>query len=445
MKFVISMLFLFPLFVTFPAFSEENTEENTVSISEERKRTIQYGIDSEILPLIEELREEENENFIEEMAELLTTTLNEEIKIACFNYLKELEKDIAMDEGTSILKDFEEYGPKVVKSAIEYVSAVKEKIDPDLVKPLIEADSEIAMSAITNFSNNKVDGLAGVLREKYERHDTTVNIRAEILLALGKLGDKSSKDLLESVAANEGEERILRHYACSALGEIGDPDSLGTLLEVYKSDDAVTRSYAFYGISKIDAKEADEILLRALRDSYWKIRVYACEGIGEKKLQQAVPALQYKAEKDPELQVRTAAIEALSAIGNGEALKTVYSVFEDENENTRERLSALEGLVEHHFPGSLPKIKEVFEKELVKKKSFILDPLCGTLSKQKAPGLADLYKKMLDHSSMTVKIYALRGIGHNSFQQLREEVERFTKDGMPVSLKKHALRALEGL
>lgn len=444
-RFIAIFIITCGIFSSMPAFSQEEAgeAEEIVSIREERKRTLKYGIDSEIEPLLQTITEEETGEYVEEAVDLLSSTLNNDIKRACFSYLQTLENDSAVPAAEEILTNFEDRPLPLIKSAMEYLVELKEQAEPDLVFPLIEADSDIALSAIRSFSEIKVEGLTALLKEKYEERGIGVNMKAEILLALGKLKNPDTRELLESIAADEGEESILRNYACSALGELGNPGSIDVLMQVYASDDALTRSYALYGISKIDDERSQEIVIGALRDSYWKIRVYACEGLGERKVSAAVPALQYKAERDPEIQVRRAAVEALILIGGGDALDTVYRIFKNERSNTSLRLAAFENLMEHRFPAALPVIKEVFQKELSKENSAILDQMCKKFSLTESPQMTEFYKSMLDHGSLTVKIHALRGIALNSVGQLREEVEKLSAEEMPSAIRKHALRTLE--
>ncbi len=419
-------------------------QENT-SLTEERKRTLQFGIDSEIEPLIDQLVDEKDESFIQEISSLFEQSRTIKIRTACLKYLKSVESDGVLGPAEDIMLHYEDHPLPLVKEVIDYISSIRETIELEKIVHLIEGENTIAAAAIRRFSTLEVEGLTEVLKKKYDDRNTDTPLRAEILLAFGNLKDESTIPLLEAVARDDGEDATLRHYACSALGEIGDPESLPVLIGVYSSDDALTRSYALYGISKIDDPKSSEIVLSALRDSYWKIRVYACEALGEKKLKEAVPALQYKAEKDPEVPVRNAAVTALAEIGGNDALETLYKLFETDLTNTNVRITAFNGLAEHHFSASLGKIEEVFEKELAKDRSAILDYICKTLSMKVAPNLTEFYKKMLDHGSLTVKIHALRGIATNSVQQLKSEVEKLAGEEMPKSIRKHALQTLESL
>lgn len=434
----------FVLFFGIMAASAAGGQEN-ISLTEERKRTLQFGIDSEIEPLLDQLADEKDEAFIQEISALFEQSRTTKIRTACLEYLTSVESDAALDQAEEIMLGYEDHPLSLVKGVIDYISSIRDAIELKKIGPLLEGEAAIAAAAIRKFSTLEVEGFTEVLKKKYDDRNTDTSLRAEILLAFGNLKDKSTIQMLETIARDEGEEATLRHYACSALGEIGDPESLPVLIGVYTSDDALTRSYALYGISKIDGPKASEIVLSALRDSYWKIRVYACEALGEKKMKEAVPALQYKAEKDPELPVRSAAVTALAKIGGNEALETLYKLFETDLTNAALRITAFNGLAEHHFPAALEKIREVFEQELAKDRSSILDTICKTLSMKEAPNLTDFYKKMLDHGSLTVKIHALRGIATNSVQQLKSEVEKLAGEEMPGSIRKHALQALESL
>lgn len=424
---------------------KEVEREELQSIAEERQLTLRFGIDEQILPVLESITAEGDEIYQEDVLSLLGLSLNPRVRTAAFAYLEKIENEKAVEAAEAIVAEFEDTQIELLRAAMSYLAAVKKEITLDFIRPLLQSEEQTALAALKSFREREIEGLAELLLEMFEDKDSSEGIKQEIILTFGKLGDPAPVSMLEEIALDEGESNTLRHYACSSLGEIGSVDSLPVLLQVYGSNDAIMRSYALYGISKLDDKRADEILIGALRDSYWKIRVFACEGIGEKKLGEAVPILQFKAEKDPEIPVRRSAVQALVVIGSAKAMETVQNLFKDEKVSAAIRITALESMVEHTLNESIPVIKEVFDNELAKKTPILLDTICGILSKQEEGNLADFYKKMLAHPSMTVQIHALRGIRLNKMGQFREQVEKLTEDHMPASLRKHAKMTLDAM
>ena len=436
--------------ITTPGISQDSDSSDAkkeISLTEERKRTLRFGIDSEILPVLEAVSEEKDPAFIKEVTNLFEESFNEKIKIACIEYFKAVEEELGVEHALDIISDYGNRDIELVVAVLDYLSSIEHEKAFELMKEIVEEkkDGKVLLAAIRGLSKAGAEDAAKLFIEKYKSGGLGTELKAELLLAFGRLKSKETVPLLTGIVADSVEEPVLRRYACTALGEIGDPASIDVLLEAYSSDDPIFRNYALNAIGMIDKPETSSILIQALRDDYYKIRITAAEALGDRKETKAVPILVYKAEKDPQIAVRTAAAEALGKIGTAEGVEKLEEFAKGERFNLKVRIAAIEILIEYHLGKSKQLLKELIKKEWDKKNSVIMERICRVLSFTEAKGLAEMFELMLDHPTVIVKIHGLRGIRINRIKSLREKVESLAEEGSAASVRKHAASALETL
>ena len=179
-------------------------------------------------------------------------------------------------------------------------------------------------------------------------------IRQYLSMVLGNLGDRRATPLLVEALGDPTQET--RIYAALALGRLRDPAAVPPLLKTFASDERDVRKAAIYALGEIGDRRAVEPLAAALGDPIADVRFNAAialtrlgdrraigviremldrsrldrvEGMRPEQKEQtilaAIPALTRiapeeakailgpLAEKDPSLQVRSAAKEALDA------------------------------------------------------------------------------------------------------------------------------------
>jgi HEAT repeat protein len=137
-------------------------------------------------------------------------------------------------------------------------------------------------------------------------------------LALGKIGDTRAFDaLLESLKKTPP-----NFYAATALGELKDPRSFEILVKLLEAPASVG-VHATTGLGKLGDKRAISYLLKALNADYASTRYFAAEALGDLEAVEALPKLAELALNDhksiAEIQggpdkVSDAAIEAIKKI-----------------------------------------------------------------------------------------------------------------------------------
>lgn len=152
--------------------------------------------------------------------------------------------------------------------------------------------------------------------------------REEALRRLGELKDKKAVPVVLEYLKEPGK---YRGYAAQALGLIGDPSVVPSLLkavdlEVGAGADEPTRykhranERIVQALGALAAKDGAEVVLKLLssRDSY--VRLAAVRALGEIGSKSAVPALSDIVRKDDNMFMKKTATEALGEIGDAEAI-----------------------------------------------------------------------------------------------------------------------------
>ncbi len=441
--YIILSLYLLTSFIF--AEDTENKEE-IKSLTEERRETLLYGIDSEVLTLIKKLKEEKNDSLNKEVLQVFNESLNISIRKNILDFLSSMDSGEAEDSVYILLKNNEDLSDDFIESCINYLSKNKKKEYAELFVEFIDYDKPaVSTAAIRAIGKSGFTEYSPDLIKLFEDDDFTSSSKAIIIKSLGDLRSTESVEILTDILENNDEEKSWRWYACDSLGKIGAPQSINTILSAYNSDDAILRSYAISAIGNYKDKKATDLLLHGLRDSFWKIRIASARSLGKNKINEAIPILMYKAKKDPETNVRIEALIALSEIGTSESFNFLRDLYSKKTSSPKPRAKALEMLVKHDLNNSIAVINQVMKEEWDIENSYILETTCRNLSFTKNQNLKDIFSRMLKHPSITIKIYGIRGVIKNNFTGFKDDIEKLSKEGNPMSLRKNALSAMERL
>lgn len=439
------------------AFSAEETEEpkepeadaqaeESSSITEEWRRVLLYGIDSEVLEVVGSLRKYQETSLNPELLQVLEDTGDAQLKEEILSFFGQSGFGDATDYAVGIVSDPYDTRESLVTAALRYLAAVKAEAGAAAVLELAQqgngAMSRTAIRTLGSIGGAKhAQPLLDMLQDVYASSDT----RSEVILALGELAAQEAVEPLIQLVADDEEEAVLRRYACDALGKIGDERALPVLKDAYGDDDTWLRAYAVYALSQFDDPETGELLMRALKDSFWRVRVSAAQGLADLGLADAVPILTYKAERDPVMQVRTEAAKALAAIDTAEAATNIREIVSDQRTPLSLRIEAIQALVEQNLKAHLPFVMETIGTEWDDPDSRLVEQVCRLLSTKESAELREPFEMMLSHPSFVIQIYGVRGIARNGFRDLTDELRALTAKGHHRSLRSTAVAALETL
>ena len=164
-----------------------------------------------------------------------------------------------------------------------------------------------------------------------------------LLLACGCASDNSflgyvkglrGKTVKENVRNLTHEDPDVRRQAVVALGERRNPDVLKIVCAVLDGDkDAMVRASAAEALGKIGDPGAIPSLVKALSDEYYPVRWDALKALGELKAESALPDIERLARTDRQSDCRQAAVIALGKIGGKEVIGTLIDALGDKDES----------------------------------------------------------------------------------------------------------------
>jgi HEAT repeat protein len=181
------------------------------------------------------------------------------------------------------------------------------RYETNVIDALGEIGDEQAVPSLIRIANDKNT-------DRYTRY--------EAIEALGKIGGLEARDALVQILQTEADESAVK-----ALGEIGDPQTIGVIISVLKRQDLSysRRISAAEALGKIGNPEAVPYLIVALTDHYpevsWKSavalgQIFSKQPDPEKVKADALPALLDVIEKADE-NFNWGALQFLGPIGNG--------------------------------------------------------------------------------------------------------------------------------
>ena len=156
-----------------------------------------------------------------------------------------------------------------------------------LIKRLSDENQEIRVSAadaLVKIGEPAVPMLIEVL--KGQNQET----RYEAVYVLGEIGRPAMPALIEALADEEWE---VRYSANEALSRIGEPAVPALKKALANADDGV-RSWAAWGLGVIGepAKTAVPMLIQALSDEHWDVRMQAAHALEEIGISEAMQAVE---------------------------------------------------------------------------------------------------------------------------------------------------------
>jgi HEAT repeat protein len=143
-------------------------------------------------------------------------------------------------------------------------------------------------------------------------NDENVHVRANVIVVLGKIGDRRATQPLCRVLAAD---RELAQYTAEALGELRDTAALELLIQALKQHEGPARAKAAEALGKIGNRRAVESLILAL-DTDIEAGAAAAEALGRIGDPRAVKHLEHARQADRE-EIRYQAERALEAMGFG--------------------------------------------------------------------------------------------------------------------------------
>ncbi len=436
----ILLCFIFISLLPFNSFSDEGEQSPLESLRE----TLLYGIESEVLEAVKNVRESREERLNEDLETLLEETASVAVRGAVLAYFTATEYRGAEETALNLLEQTEVENAGLIIDLIKYLSEIKsDKIAEYLAEAIDEQNSSISLAAIKALGSSESQENGQLLLDRLQDEEYPDKLKPELILALGELAYKPALEELTKIAQNRDAERVWRMYACDSLGKIGDNESIQVFKDIFSEGNALLTIYAASALSNYAMSEVEDLLIQGLKNSNVRVRIAAARGLANKEATKAVKVLIYKARRDPDRKVKLQAIESLGQIGSNKALDFLLELFSDKNQSPDVLETALCTLVDNHLNSSLSTIKEVIDREWAEKDQKTIELIGKKLSQIEHRGLKDIFAQLIESTNFIVRIYAIRGMENNRTAGYKEIIKSISTEDPHPAVRKAALMLLE--
>ncbi len=424
---------------------DTNTSSEIKSLKEERLETLMFGLDGEVINLINTLIGEEDNSYTKELSELFETARNAALKDKIIAYFSHFGDPSLKEYALYLLEDPFDEKNSTVNAVIQYVGDLEIAEASSLLVDLIDYEEEAYFSAAIT-ALGKIGGTEDALfLVEYLENDLPIAQRQNVVRALASLEEVQTYDALVDMVENEDENSYVRMYAAEAIGKINPTESLDILTDLYNSTDPNLREYAIKGVSANSSPEAEKLIAIALRDDHYKVRLQAIDSIKEKNITSAAPALLYRTKNDSESAIKIKGYDVMAYLNYSDGIDYMIDLLEDER---------VEDTVKAHVSSSLLKYN------ISKGVDAVIILALKTVNDDKKKNLRyALGKEFAKHENakfesvcsayLASKDVATQGTGldiyrRNPYLSLRGQVQSLTDGAVANSIKAKAKSILEG-
>jgi HEAT repeat protein len=439
---------LFPL----PAAEEKNEAEDQENA---RLATIRYGTETEIASLIQSLRNEGADYLDDELAALVENTRNRNILRGVFAFFGERNKRGLEDRAIRAIEERDEETSDTILAAVDYLGKVKAENTAEkaaeALKGLISLGERrfmnaafLALGRVCGTNKALADETAGYLIAYYQDREPPDEYRRDIISAVGETGSSEGVEFLSGIAANDEERMALRVAALEGLSKIGDKNGLDAIISAVSDGDPNIRSSAVAALGPFEGNGVDKAILEAFRDSYYRTRIGAAQAARKRGLEEAVPYLEVRIERDEVPAVKDESIRALGAIGSGKAIEILEKFFNDRKYSDRIRILAGNMLMDNDPDKYADKLILELDNAKAASQTALYNGLLKVAGESKTGKLKPVTRRFLESGGVTEKSYALDMAVNNNFRDFSREIRALTED-KNASLARKAKAALEKL
>jgi HEAT repeat protein len=429
-------------FVTALLLNSQDAQQKEI---EKRHMTLLYGLESDIITLLDTLIKEKDTSFSKDIFLVFEKTRNSAVKEKIFTYYRILKDYSLKDYALQVLQDPYDEKKQLVSSIFSYVSELEIKEAAPYITTLLKNESEdyfdMALSAI-----GRVGGPddAVFLAEYLKTGDLSIARKQSLMRSLGQLQAVETWDSLVEIVKDEDENTFVRMYAAEAIGNMKKDESVDILVDLFSQQDVNLKTYAVKGLSNYTDNKAVSVLLDAFKDNYYKVRLEAAYAAKKLLLTDAVPYLIYRSENDPETVVRYACYDALGSIKNEEAKDFLKKVLENTKINDTARARAGSVILENNITDLYSSFKVVVISTLKDDKLKNLRYALGKeISKYEIIEFNDLCEEYLNHKDVATKGIGLDIYMRNRYPSLVSIVREIASNEKEGSNQRKAKLALE--
>ncbi len=419
------------------------------SLDASRRAVLSWGIESEVLELLDELAAAKDSRYDGSVADLLAASRSVKLRSGILAWFAKTKGKAAEAFAVAVLEARDSGEREVVAAAFAYLAAIESEAALPEARRAVENREKEWIDAAVNLlgaaGGSEEARLLGSLIDDDESGD---ELKQRATRALGALGDPAAVERLEALLADSEERPATRIYAAESLGRIAAAGSAAALSEAAASEDPNLRAAVYEALGSVGAAggagPVEAALMQGLRDPNAKARVAAVEAVAAAGLGSAVEALEYKASRDPERAVKTAAIKALGKLGGERATRWLADLFVDPKADAAFRALAFGALLACDPSSALEKAPAVFSASSTPRDKAFRAALVRELLLVDDADLAPLVEPLLYDAEIGNRSAALEWARRNKAASLRAAIEKVAASDSSEAVRRRAADVLAG-
>ncbi|MCR5606380.1 MAG: HEAT repeat domain-containing protein [Treponema sp.] len=430
--------------------AEAEKTQNSKSENYEQKMhdTFKFGIDSEISESIDSLLKNKDKRFVDDIYDLFQVSESSSVKETILKYFTELKDPCLEDYAVEIANDPYDMKNSTVSLVLKYLGAVECKAAAPAVVAILESENESYFDdALTALGSIGGDKEAVFLAEYLDRDDLSNHQKQELMKVLGKLKAVATWDKLRDVVENEDENSYVRMYAAEAIGAMEKTESIDVLIQQFQdTSDPNLRVYIVKGLSYFSTTEVQNVLVQAVRDDYYKVRLEAIEAVKKQKITSAVPYLIYRAKNDKESAVKYATYPVIAMLNTSEGNEYLVSLITDKKSSDTVKSKVAACLLEENNAGTSEIIelaRDTLKNDVHKNLRYALGK---EFAKYEKSDFASICEEYLSSSDVSTQGTGLDIYAKGRYSSCKDAVQKIAdmrdKKGNPKGNAKKAMRIL---
>ncbi len=328
--------------------AEKNLNNAGKDYVEKKSDVFKFGLESQIIELLTELTENQDPRFVDVAYDLFLETKSPSVKEKLIRYFSALKDPCLEDFTVDVINDPYDEKSNIVEASFLYLESVKSKDAVPGLIDLLEKDDSYFTQALSALGECGGSLEAQYLASYIDKPDLTTVQKQALVKVLGKLKAVETFDKLRALAEDQNENTFVRMYAAQAMGSMEKSEAEDILVSLYEEENPNFRVYVLKGLSYYNGEKSRKVLLQALRDSNYKVRLEAIENIEKLSLGDAVPYLTYRCkDAGEESVVKNKCYKTLAALNTAESNNFLISLLQDEKTADSTKGRVAQALLEH--------------------------------------------------------------------------------------------------
>lgn len=421
-------------------------EESQESEREKEVNTLNYGLDTEIITMLDEFMANKTFYYLDELEGILERTRSVALREKIIAYFTAAEDGRIEDYALEIIEDPFDTRNSTVDLLFKYVSKLKiEDAGPFARKLLEDEYMEYFDGALEAIAEVGTAEDAQFLAEFINREDLSVAQQQSVMKALGRLKAVETWDALVEIAQNEDKNTFVRMYAAEAIGAMGKSESVEVLAYLFESTDPNLRASVIKGVANFPSDDtARALIIEGIKDSHYKVRLESIAAVKTHSIKDAAAHIVFRAKNDPETAVKYACYDALGILGDQEGISYLQELIKEKYVGDSIKVKASEALLAYGSSSATESVIALARESLADKKKLHLRYALGKLfASSENSAFADICREYLASTDVATVGTGLDIYERNRFSSVRQAVEDIANAEKTSSNKTKAKKILD--